>query len=116
MTQKLILALQMTELVANGVEAAKTGDGSHFHPVVKFFTPAGNATWLITEIADDGDTMFGLCDLGMGSPELGYVSLRELSSIRDRLGLPVERDMHFKAMRPISDYADVARSAGRILT
>ena len=45
-------------------------------PIVKFFNPVGSATWLIGEIEEDGDTMFGLCDLGMGEPELGHVSLK----------------------------------------
>lgn len=30
-------------------------------PVVKFFNPLGAATWLATELYDDGDTLFGLC-------------------------------------------------------
>jgi hypothetical protein len=30
-------------------------------PVVKFFNPAGSQTWLATELAPDGDTLFGLC-------------------------------------------------------
>lgn len=32
-------------------------------PVVKFFNPVGAATWLATEIDEDGDTLFGLADL-----------------------------------------------------
>src|SRR3546814_3231519 len=39
-------------------------------PVVKLFNPVGAATWLATELADDGDTLFGLADLGFGCPEL----------------------------------------------
>jgi hypothetical protein len=50
-------------------------------PVLKLFNPVGPGTWPITELAPDGDTLFGLCDLGMGCPELGSVSLRELSSV-----------------------------------
>ena len=39
------------------------------------FTPDAGATWLLTEIdPDDHDHAFGLCDLGQGFPELGYVS------------------------------------------
>jgi hypothetical protein len=54
---------------------------------VKLFAPDGNATWLLTEIdPDDGDRAFGLCDLGLGEPELGYVSLAELESVRARCG------------------------------
>ena len=111
----LILATQMGKLMKNAAESARTGDGSHFEPVVKLFTPDGNATWLITEIDTDGDTMFGLCDLGMGEPELGYVSLTEIKGIRGRFGLPVERDAHFKAHGTIGQYAARARSAGRIV-
>jgi hypothetical protein len=33
-------------------------------PVVKFFNPRGFATWLATELGEDGDTLFGLADLG----------------------------------------------------
>jgi hypothetical protein len=51
-----------------------------FEPVVKLFTPDGNATWLLTELNPDFDHLaFGLCDLGLGEPELGYVSLHELA-------------------------------------
>jgi hypothetical protein len=64
----------------------------------------------------DGDTAFGLCDLGLSSPELGYVSLTELATVRGRLGLPVERDQHFTADRPLSACAAVAKAAGRTST
>ena len=76
----------------------------NFYPVVKFFTPDAGATWLITELDSDGDTMFGLCDLGLGFPELGYVSLSELLTVRGKLGLPVERDRWFKATKPLTEY------------
>ena len=116
MAQTLILAHQMASLMRNGALAAESGDGSDFKPVVKFFNPTGGQTWLITEIADDGDTMFGLCDLGMGSPELGYVSLNEIANTRGRFGLPIERDMHFTAKKTIAEYAADARAAGYIKT
>lgn len=62
--------------------------------VVKFFDPCGAATWWITEGGFDGPGyyFFGLCDLGCGYPELGYVSLAELESIEGPLGLGIERD------------------------
>ena len=85
-------------------------------PVVKLFTPDAGATWLLTEIdPDDDDHAFGLCDLGLGFPELGYVSLAELATLRGRLGLPVERDLHFKADKAIGAYAREARMSGRIV-
>ncbi len=89
-------------------------DSEDFMPVVKLFTPWGGSTWLLTEIDADGDTMFGLCDLGQGCPELGYVSLSELEAVRGRFGLTIERDMHFVADKTLSVYADEARAKGRI--
>jgi hypothetical protein len=78
--------------------------------------PDAGATWLLTEIdPDDHDHAFGLCDLGQGFPELGYVSLAELQSVRGRLGLAVERDLHFIATKSISAYAREARLAERIV-
>jgi hypothetical protein len=80
-----------------------------FYPVVKLFTPDGACTWLLTEIdPEDTDIAFGLCDLGMGFPELGTVSLAELASVRGRIGLPVERDLHFCAAKTLSEYSDEA--------
>lgn len=86
-------------------------------PVVKLFTPDAGATWLLTELdPEDDDLAFGLCDLGLGEPELGYVRISELEALRGPLRLPVERDLHFTASRPISVYFEEARRAGRIVT
>lgn len=84
-------------------------------PVVKFFTPDSNATWLFTELAPDEDTLFGLCDLGHGCPELGYASLAEIQSLRGPLRLLVERDRHFRPTKTLSQYAIEARHKGRIV-
>ena len=92
-----------------------THDEIDFCPVVKLFTPDAGCTWLLTEIdPEDPDIAFGLCDLGMGFPELGSVSLTEIGSLRGGLGLPVERDLHFKASKPLSAYAAEASSSGHI--
>lgn len=62
------------------------------------------------------DIAYGLCDLGMGTPELGFVSMREIRELRGPLGLPIERDLHFDADKTLSAYADEARAHGRIVT
>ncbi len=112
----LITDVQRAQLLSNGRQSL-TDEGFDPPPVVKLFTPDAGATWLLTEIdPDDEDHMFGLCDLGLGFPELGYVSLAELMSVRGRLGLLVARDLHFTASKPISAYAREARLAGRIVT
>ena len=103
------------QLLANGRQSL-TDEGFDPPPVVKLFTPDAGATWLLTEVdPDEDDRAFGLCDLGLGFPELGYVSLAELVAVRGRLGLAVERDLHFKADKPISAYAREARMSGRIV-
>lgn len=85
-------------------------------PVIKFFDPTGPATWLITEmVPHNRDILFGLCDLGLGMPELGYVSMSELESIRVAGGrLGIERDIHFTASYPISVYTHAARIHGAV--
>ncbi|MCF0075481.1 DUF2958 domain-containing protein [Dyadobacter sp. CY261] len=55
--------------------------GDDHPPVVKLFL--GNATWLLSEIDPFyEDIAFGLCDLGMGEPELGNVSRLELKGLK----------------------------------
>ncbi|OBP72244.1 single-stranded DNA endonuclease [Mesorhizobium loti] len=101
----LITDDRRVRLLANGATDTET---DHV-PVVKLFDPTGPATWLLTELDADGDTMFGLCDLGFGFPELGSVSLAELASVKGRLDLGIERDRYFKAEFPLSVYAEAAR-------
>ncbi|GAO21523.1 transposon protein [Alicycliphilus sp. B1] len=110
---KLITDEQRAQLLANGRRSIED-DGFDPHPVVKLFTPDAGATWLLTEL-DSEEIAFGLCDLGQGFPELGYVSLTELEGLRGNCGLPIERDLHFMANKPLSGYAREARLAGRIM-
>jgi hypothetical protein len=78
-------------------------------PVLKLFG-GGACTWLISE--KEGDILFGLCDLGLGCAELGYVSLSELESLKfPPFGLGVERDSWFVADKTLSAYADEAARA-----
>ena len=84
-------------------------------PVLKLFNPLGAATWLATELDADGDTLFGLADLGFGCPELGSFSLAELAAVRLPFGLRIERDIAFESTSPLSRWADTARRAGSIL-
>ena len=83
-------------------------------PVVRLFSPVGAATWLATEIDEDG-IFFGLADLGFGCPELGSFALAELEAARLPFGLSIERDLHFTASHPLSAYAEAARQAGSIV-
>lgn len=105
-------------LLANGLRRQEGEGRAHDpYPVLKLFTPDAGATWLLTELdPEDPDLAFGLCDLGLGCPELGCVRISEIEALRGRFGLPVERDLHFKAATPLSAYAGEARAKGRIIT
>ena len=105
MNNALITDEQRIVLLANGRESLENPDFDPA-PVVKLFTPDAGATWLLTEIdPDDHDHAFGLCDLGLGMPEIGWVSL----------GLPIERDLSFRAEKRLSAYARDARLVGRVV-
>ena len=91
---KLLTEAHKAKLFAN----AKTSQYDVSHdpvPVVKLFTPWANCTWLLTELEDNQDIAFGLCDLGIGCPEIGSVSLAEISAFQGPAGLKIERDRHF---------------------
>ena len=82
-------------------------------PVVKFFNPLGVGTWLASELDEDGDTLFGLADLG--DPELGAFSLAEMEAVELPFGLGIERDVLFEGTFPLSVYAEALRTAGRLV-
>ncbi|KAG1427818.1 hypothetical protein G6F57_023236 [Rhizopus arrhizus] len=115
MNNVLITAEQRVVLLANGSTSLENPDFDPA-PVVKLFTPDGGAPWLLTEIDRAApDHAFGLSDLGLGMPELGWVSLNELASVRGGLGLPIERDLSFRGEKRVSAYGRDARLAGRIV-
>ena len=103
----LLTPSQRARLLANG----RMPDADHI-PVVKFFNPFGQGTWLATELDEDGDTLFGLADLGY--PELGSWSLSEMAAIRLPFGMGIERELHFEGRFPISVWAGAARAEGSI--
>ena len=111
----LITADECTRLLANG-QARAAGQDTDPLPVVRLFTPDAHATWLLASLDPaDGDTAYGLIDLGLGMPDLGTVKLSDLASIVGPLKRPIERDLHFTATRTLSDYARLARINGSII-
>jgi len=60
--------------------------------------------------AGEADIDFGLCDLGMGTPDLRFVCMREIREQRGPLGLSVESELHFDADKIFSAYAEDARA------
>lgn len=117
---KLLTEDQRTRMLSNGrVNAARIADDGNtvdHEPVVKLFCPWGAGTWLLSELdPEEPDVAFGLCDLGVGCPELGSVSLAELAAIRGPGGLRIERDLHFQARMTLSAYARAANEVGGIV-
>ncbi|MDA5193694.1 DUF2958 domain-containing protein [Govanella unica] len=96
------------ELLRNGAR------GEDHIPVIKLFYPRGAPLWLVTAMSQDGDRLFGLADLGFGCPELGYFSLREITSVQGTRGPLIRRDRRFVARYPLSVYVEAARMAGEI--
>lgn len=116
MTAPLLTAPIRERLMANYREnECALGERDHW-PVVKLFCPYSNATWLLTELDPaDGDIAFGLCDLGVGFPELGSVRISEMAALRIGAAPAIERDRHWQAQGPISAYARLAAEEGYIL-
>ncbi len=108
----LFTPAQREQLLRNGANP----DQDHA-PVVKLHTAFAKATWLISELDPENEDMaFGLCDLGMGFPELGYIYLPEIVEMQDDPRLIVLRDQTFTGEFPMSVYARAARFHSEIVT
>jgi hypothetical protein len=97
----------ITKEIANKL-AKNVGDANVDKPWLKLFNPVGNQTWLITEYDEKTGQMFGLCDLGFGFPELGYVNIKELEDLDLPFGLKIERDAWWEPEKTLAQYAEVA--------
>jgi hypothetical protein len=104
---------QRKQMLANG--AAHVRDAAFDpRPVVKVYTLDAGAAWLLTELDPDGDQAYGLCDAGIGSPELGHVSLSALQNARGPRGMRIVADPHFKPRQALSAYLADAQRDGSI--
>jgi hypothetical protein len=113
-TPELRLALRANDIARRAAQRDERPEPDPV-PVLKLFNPLGAATWLATELDSDGDTLFGLADLGFGCPELGSFSLAEIATVRLPFRLRIERDIGFETRFPLSRWADTARRTGSIL-
>src|SRR3546814_7768459 len=114
MTPPLITAEQRVQLLAVG-EARAAGQSIDPLPAVRLFTPDAHVTWLLAALDPaDGDTAWGLIDLGIGLPALGTVKLSDLASFVGPRQQPVMRDRYFLAERPLSEYVRLAQENGSI--
>jgi len=85
--------------------------------VVGFLDALASILTIVSASRPETDQIFfGLCDLGLGFPELGYVCLTDLQEARGRLGLPIERDLSFEPKKNLLEYAHDATKEGRIIS
>ncbi len=85
-------------------------------PIVRIFIPEPRRVWLLTDIDPSfPDSAFGLADLGIGVPTIGYVSIRGLMAAADTLGLPIQRDPSFRPNRTLREYAIDATLFGHVV-
>jgi len=87
----------MTSEIMNKIPALRAQDGLGWDAIVhvKWFNPTGGQTWWITEYDPKEGIAFGYMT-GMCEDEWGYVSLKEISSVRVRYGLGIERDLNHR--------------------
>ncbi|MDA8520495.1 DUF2958 domain-containing protein [Acidovorax sp. NCPPB 4044] len=111
---RLITEEERRQLLDHGA-ARVAGQAIDPQPVVRLFTPDAHATWLLASLSPaDGDTAYGLIDLGIGMPELGEIKLSDLASIVGPQQQPVMRDRYFRAARSLSEYTRLAQENGSI--
>lgn len=112
---ELLTEAQKQKLMHNG--APKNRDNDHAS-VVRLYIPGTLCSWLLSELvpSEEPDIAFGLCDLGMGFPELGSVSLDELEAVGRGRPFGVRCDEHFETEYPMSVYSLAARNAQEITT
>jgi hypothetical protein len=107
---------KLRKLIANGDQARieiEQGEGNtkDCFPVLHV-TIGGTAQYLFTEYDEEMQTFFGLCDLGAGFPELGYVGLGELDALPFPL-IPVVNEV-FEGRARLTTYAKAAHARQQI--
>jgi len=99
MKQRRFQMKLLTKAIAAKLPKLYQQDGKGDEAIVyaKFFTPDAQWTWYVTEgeMNEDGDFEFFGLTIGFEA-ELGYFNLSQLQEVRGQLGLPIERDLHFK--------------------
>lgn len=111
--ENLLGATRLAALRENSKHCHKQGHDPQ--PVVHLYLPGSSHQWLLTELHTHDDVAFGLCDLGAGFPELGYVDLREVLAAAWSVDVEPRCNLAFRPVAPLSVYAEQARRAQRIV-
>ncbi|WP_234607591.1 DUF2958 domain-containing protein [Dyadobacter chenwenxiniae] len=106
----------LREIMIHNAQEVQNDLAKDHAPVVKLHSKYGKAIWLLSELDAANNIAFGLCDLAQGKPELSYVSITDLESIKHaRLKVPmVEIDPAFDGKYPMSIYLEAAKVNKRV--
>ena len=106
----------LREIMIHNFQEVQNDLAKDHAPVVKLHSKYGKAVWLLSELDAANNIAFGLCDLGQGKPELSYVSITDLESIKHaRLKVPmVEIDPVFDGKYSLSVYLEAAKINKRV--
>ena len=110
---------QLAALIENGKTIQDNGgDDSKIIPVV-MLNLSGNAPskWLLASVdPNNHDIAYGLMQIGNGCPELGFVSLTELKTLKGYKDRGVYQDPLFESSpyASLAVYANTARELGQI--
>ncbi len=79
-------------------------------PLVRLYQPGGRYRCLLSRLDPEHTNIaFGLYDLGVGLPEIGYIHLDVITSWRNAMGPTIERDESFKPKRSLFLYWEMWR-------
>jgi len=106
----------LREIMIHNAMEVQNELGRDHEPVVKLHSKYGKAIWLLSELDSTNNIAFGVCDLGQGKPELSYVSIEHLESIKHaKLKVPmVEIDPDFDGKYAMSVYFEAAKLNNRV--
>lgn len=104
--QELLTDEQMDKLKQIGLSEE---ENENQVPVVRLHIPGKEAYWLFSCIVSGTEQMaYGIFEIGLGSPELGYFDLSEIAELKFEGGLELENDLQFKGEHSLMKYADIA--------
>lgn len=78
-------------------------------PLVMLHLANKDAYWLFSCIVSGTEQMaYGIFEIGLGSPELGYFDLRDIDDLKFTSGVAIENDLEFKGEHSLIKYAEIA--------
>lgn len=100
-----LITKQIENLLSKYPLRSQDGKRDNALVLAKFFMPSSAFTFYMLEGDISQQTAYGIIVGFDNSAEYGYISLNEMQTVRNRLGLGVERDMYFNKCK-VSEIED----------